>query len=447
MRLKRLDTKSKDTPERLTITIPKSVRHAMRSQATRSGESESGFICELLRRVLNVAEEGMPSVDASRLSDLNQSLNWFLHGGSEPTGEQASTPSSRAMEALRKGKFHNVGLRSAVPWYVLSALTNSERLASAVESQDVFIPEVKYSSDEVRRALIGQTFQWAHARLFGLNFKQIRTEPDAFDAIINLEFALSAKTIFPFPCFQTEFRRDLFGLVPYARHVAIGWLFHQENPLTALFKLDSEFRYHAWRMRPEDAAKRLELLSKLFECVSKGEIKLFMKDNYLNREVLPLLKSNAPHGLLVSAFSDERRFVNIISDDSQWPPAGCKPTDCVLLYDLFADRKLAERSGSSNFLPLRFLHDQDIPVGIGFSLPALPLMAREITTDGRTVADVLRQQVQDVIKTDTLRFEEEFWRDGILLEKDFRSVENQDETTFSEKMCKTMFDTATQQGD
>jgi len=437
----RLSVASKDVPERLTITIPKSLRDEMRSQATNSDESESGFICELLRRVLNVAGEGMPSVDTSHLSDLNRSLNWFLHDGDQKTSEQSGTPSGRAMEALRKGKFHNVGLKSAVPWYVLSALTNSERLASAVESQDVFIPEVKYSSEKVSRALIGQTFQWAHERLFGLNFKQIATKPDAFDAIINLEFALSAKTIFPFPCFQTEFRRDLFGLVPYASHVAIGWLFHENNPLTDLFQLKKEFKYHAWRMRPEDAAKRLEFLSRLFECVSKGQIELFVKDNYLNREVLPLLKSNAPHGLLISTFSDEKRFVNIISNDSKWPPDGHDAKICVLLYDLFADRKLASDSEGSNFLQIRFLHDQDIPVGIGFSLPTLPLMAREIPAVGKTVADVLRQQVQDVIKADASRFEEEFWNDGILLDEDLRANKNQDKVKFSEEMCKKMFNT------
>lgn len=413
--------KKTDKAERLTITLPKNVRAALLERVNQTPDSsESGFVSELLTRNLNVGVQGgMAGRESETAERLRQILLSYF---SDPRKEQSSVDdlTAQCMEKLKTGDYQNPGLLRSIPGFVAALMRNPRRFFGAMESSEVYIPKVDYSSAAIQSALQQLTSKWSSTRELSVNFKQITPAKDAFDAGVNLEFALSAQSLFLFPFFLSEFRRHSFGVIPYGKHIAIGWLVHKGNPLATSFDLKNDFKKHAMTMYSDDSSgARLQFLTELFTHASEERLRIFTKDNYLNREMLPLLKSNAQHSLLVSAFS-ERKSVETVPEFASAQKQD-SPEKRVFLYDLASDSKTF--SSWSDYLPVPFLHDQNIPVGIGFSIPALPVVARRIPSENRTVADALLEKVKVVSKEHAGKLAFELWQHGILLDDPFRFIE------------------------
>jgi len=415
----------------MSISVPGTVLEALRQRLAQAPEqSGSGFVCDLLKRELNVGGEGMAQGESLAAGSWKTMVSAYL--AEDQTVRRDDCPAAKAasedaiegaMKSLREGRYDRHGLRSAIPWYILGLLSNSRRFGGAFWGQDVYYPDVLYSSEAVNVAFALLMNKWNRERFAGYSYKSVPPAPGAFDAAINLEFALSAKSLYLFPFVFSEFRRPFFGVIPYGRHVAIGWLIHKDNPLLEErpFKdFDGELKPLAVLPGAEGADRRNAFLTRLFAKAGAKEATIVTRDNYLNREILPLLKTNAQHGLLVDAFS-KTKIVEIMPSGTSWPIKDKPEKEQVLLYDLCTDRDLATSSAAKGFRALPFLHDQEIPVGIGFSLPALPFVASvaEATT-GWTVADLLRNEVKEISKKNWETLPEEMLRDGILLADDLR---------------------------
>jgi hypothetical protein len=172
-----------------------------------------------------------------------------------------------------------------------------------------------------------------------------------------------------------------------------------------------------------DEAKRIwaDFLAGIFRFLLETKDSwLITEDNFLNREILPLLKSNVRHGLPISDFS-KRNFV-----DLNKTAAAMQPTD-VVLFDLAArlnsDIKEKITGANSQYICVPFLHGLDIPVGIGFSLPTLPFVTRRVQIgNDKSVASILREAVVKAVKANSNELMKAILKDGIELDDDFFSA-------------------------
>jgi hypothetical protein len=328
----------------------------------------------------------------------------------------------RGLKRLKGGHYDPANLRRSIPGFVACLMRSPRRFLNAMEIPEVYMPQVDYSSTstKIQKALEQLTAEWNVSGELGVTFKKVTPARGAFDAGINMEFALSAQSLFLFPFYLSEFRRHLFGVVPYGQHVSVGLCLHESNPLVQSFDIKGDFATAALTVNsPQASAKRLAFLTELFTQASTSNLKIQTKDNFLNREILPLLKANAQHGLLVSTFS-KTRFVDTVSDFEGSLFAEDR-RNTVYLYDLASD---AEKFDNPNggFVSIPFLHDLAIPVGIGFSIPALPIVARQIPGLQKTVAEALLDTIKTLSRDRGGVLAQELWKQGTLLDRDFRFV-------------------------
>jgi hypothetical protein len=414
---------TRDKALKVNLTMPTSVRkalaaHVKSKQKNDPGITESAFIANLLRRSLNLSGTGMPLEEREHIETFWNEIQRY-----SPQKDDLAD-GKMALDALAAGarfSSSNQELWRAVPWFILSATENSVRLRRAVvDSNRILIPRVNYTS--FGNAIADLIHEWITDPFFGETKFEFSDPVDgAFDAAINLEYPLTEKVLYLFPFFLTEFRRLWAGVVPYGQHVAIGWVVHKdatffkENELKELQKIGTYF--------DDERAESLrhKFLSKLFShLTSKSGAQLHVEDNYLHREIFPLLKSNFQHGVAVEKFST-REFCKIQPKINQTVVSGLKP-DEVVLYDLGLSNAIEEAAKATGHTVIRFAHGQYIPVGIGFSLPALPFMGRKILHANKetSVADAFKEEVLHIVQQSENSFAKELWGDGILLNEELR---------------------------
>ncbi len=416
---------TQDKALKVNLTLPTSVRKALAShvkskQKDNPGITESAFIANLLKRSLNLSGTGMPLEEREHIETFWNEIQRYS------PQKNCLADGKMALDALAtdaRFSSDNQELWRAVPWFILSAAENSIRLRRAVvDSNRILIPRVNYTS--FGNAIADLIHEWITNPLFGdTKFEFSDPADGAFDAAINLEYPLTEKVLYLFPFFLTEFRRPWAGVVPYGRHVAIGWVIHKDANFFKPEELKELKSIGTYFENERAESLRHKFLSKLFShLTSKSGALLHIEDNYLHREIFPLLKSNFQHGVSVEKFST-REFCKIQPKIDQTVVNDLKP-DEVVLYDLGLSNVIEEAAKAAGHTVIRFAHGQDIPVGIGFSLPSLPFMGRKIvsthTQKETSIAEAFKDEVLHIVKQPEKSFAKELWGDGILLNEELR---------------------------
>jgi|GEM_PF-5913355 len=404
-----------DPVSKINLTLPGSVRIALanyvkNAQTNQSNLSESGFVTTLLRRALNLSEIGMQATELEQIDSLWQEIMRYASVQDLALTREAKT----ALDVLTQaGQISNrSGLKQSVPWFLMALAQNPSRVRRAVlDSNRILIPRIKYT--ELSKAVADLIHEWTANGLFAeTKFEFADPDENVFDAAINLEYALTGKALYLFPFFLTEFRKSWAGVVQYGKHVAVGWIIHRNAPFLSV---DRNELKEKGKVLNDNRAKslRLKFLSELFSHLTSGDnASLHLEDNYLHREIFPLLKSNFQHGVPMEKFA-ARKFCKI--EKNLGEALNNFGQNDVILYDLAWNKDVAmQAEAHPDLVVIHFAHEQDIPVGIGFSLPTLPFMGSE-AADGKSVAEMFLDRVRQSVEADT-SLAAKLLEDGILLD-------------------------------
>jgi len=227
----------------------------------------------------------------------------------------------------------------------------------------------------------------------------VRKLGDDFDVPKYPELAIANSAIYTLPFFLTWQRRHLWGVLPYAIHTRVGVLISKYHP--ALPKLEEYEKGYQERLA-RDSAYGLWVhdpslagwISVLMESAGDNPCRLtpdssnfqaqhisptvFVVGTYLHQELLPLSCAVLGNSHTASAFalntvrvepSEFDKWAVLQSEQGQWPDASAIIVDLALCK---------EPDASSSWRLLRMPHCVYLPIGIGYSVLAWPLLARNV---------------------------------------------------------------------
>jgi hypothetical protein len=222
-----------------------------------------------------------------------------------------------------------------------------------------------------------------------------------FDALRHPQLAIANPAIYTFPFFLTWQRRHQWGVLPYAVHTRLGVICHPEHPARiTLTQIQKEYTEELDHARSDQAAfwvndpKYARWLAILLEVAGSGPVNidrtanaaplaeqhtsptLFSVGSYLHKEILPLLCAVVPTPRTGGIYAQYARELEVSelgggflpSDPSAWPK------NSAVIADLAVLPASLEQSG---WLVLRLPHCVYVPVGIGYSVAAVPMLLED----------------------------------------------------------------------
>lgn len=258
--------------------------------------------------------------------------------------------------------------------------------------------------------------------------ERIRGLNQDFDVLKYPEFAIANPCFYTLPFFLTWQRRNLWGVLPYATHSRLGLFIREDHPQIDDLKqvqseheaaLEREAQYGLWVQDPSHARWLPIILDAAGDKPSrldrtKGELHeqhktptVFSVGAYLHQELLPLacaalgnmqaaadfaeraqLLEPSELARLLSAKGLKSMVVQPPTPDSETPEAGTTASKTVPKADdikhlwpresaIIVDLALCtEPQHGSGLTLLRLPHCVYVPIGIGYSVLAWPLLAR-----------------------------------------------------------------------
>ncbi len=234
-----------------------------------------------------------------------------------------------------------------------------------------------------------------------------------FDVLKFPELAIATPCFYTLPFFLTWQRRHLWGVLPYATHSRLGVLVRRDHPeLDALRKIEGEYErsrerdmaYGLWVQDPSlarwiplllnaatvkpDAAKQQhvpavfavgaylhqELLPLACAVLGRTEIAALLADSVHRlepSEVRSMLPPEVSDTLLVE--DQPQHKLTVTATDKARKGNGAWAKESALIVDLAL---LNSPPAASNWTLLRLPHCVYVPIGIGYSVLAWPLLAR-----------------------------------------------------------------------
>ena len=123
--------------------------------------------------------------------------------------------------------------RSAEDFLRMNVVAAFPHKAAQIVSQQAYLSvNVPYSDLDNKLGRFRTGFDQALTK-FVLGTKKDYAIRKDFDAVLEPGIALNQRVLYNFPFFLTSRRRDLWGVIPYGHHRAVGFLLHKENPAFA----------------------------------------------------------------------------------------------------------------------------------------------------------------------------------------------------------------------
>src|ERR1700681_750539 len=260
---------------------------------------------------------------------------------------------------------------------------------------------------------------------------------DDFDAIRHPQLAIATPTLYTFPFFLTWQRRHQWGVLPYATHTRLGVAISVNHPrITEIKKLKDDFdkgrdaqrlagsAYWYWMLDPRHA-RWIELL---FDAARKGGAvadisnplatayaahtpSVFSVGAYLQKEILPLACATLGDTKSAQYIASSVRQVDVtelpevVSSPCMQNPAS------ALIFDLAYHAEVTGKGLEVLALP----HCVYVPVGIGFSIPALPLLdwdneTREWRSELLRAAGTTLIKAKDELSEIGIELDERLWK-------------------------------------
>jgi hypothetical protein len=267
---------------------------------------------------------------------------------------------------------------------------------------------------------VNEMQEWLGARISGraggrgrpvLRPAWIQQLGEDFDALRHPQLAIANPAIYTFPFFLTWQRRHQWGVLPYAVHNRLGVICHPDHPQKQiLIQIQKDYADDLERAKDERTAfwvndpKHARWLPLLVEAAglapilidrSVGALPLTQQHNsgtlfsagaYLHKEILPLICSILPNqrtGAAYAEFAQELEVSEVAGllpnkvDDFQRTSA--------LIADLAVIPTKLEKAG---WLVLRLPHCVYVPIGIGYSVAAVPLLLEDAVWRNDLLRDV-----------------------------------------------------------
>lgn len=268
------------------------------------------------------------------------------------------------------------------------------------ESQKIIVVGVNYTNlDAVRK------MQELVRQLVANRFKSAVTEPEwinelgpDFDALRHPQLAIASASIYTFPFLLTWQRRHQWGVLPYATHTRLGVVIHKDHSRYAeIRQLEADYNHALEEAKQTHSPywvndpRYVRWLPLVLDAAGTGGVSLnrsvgtigsqhtsatvFSVGAYLHKELLPLACAIAGNSELslrmitVVQQLEVSEFAQLLDPQAQWPK------DSALIVDL---AHLPSMMQLTHLELIRLAHCVYVPVGIGFSIVAYPLVITDI---------------------------------------------------------------------
>lgn len=349
-------------------------------------------------RIRRACREG----GAGSTAELRQRIDRLGAGEAAVLASRSPLHAARAEGRSAAARWSHVG--DVFPRIVLDASNNSQLLLVRVEYTDVDAVKSMQAvlGSEIERRIDNiHPIEWA-------SDKRVK-----FDAFGHPEISICAPTIYTFPFFLTWQRRHQWGVIPYATHNQVGVIIHREHPqCKSLTERSEKYAQHqtrggrrsmSWMATDVRADWLVELMRGVgtkpsrrlpppkngdspaavhqstaplfgvsFAAVHQSAT-LFAVDAYLYKDLVPLAFATLGLPDVAARFplyaeelnlSEIKEFV-VDSDENEWPRASAVIVDRAMVKP----EDLPEQ-----FTLLTLPHGVYVPVGIGYSVLAYPML-------------------------------------------------------------------------
>lgn len=338
---------------------------------------------------------------AGLFNELTEKLKLLRAARAAPTQRSSTTKQFTRNNGL---VFHSLAEREDEVKQALAAIQwnfevrhNSETLSKILSSDEpVFYIDKDYSN-------AGQGIQSLRDSLKTCLFSQSQAtflpmDDRWFANLLRWPRAQASKVLCLFPFFLTPRRRFLWGVIPYGQLTHIGLMTSSQHPL-----------------RPQDNDEvDFHWLAEAIEAINGfSEPRFFIEPGYVSEEIiveaaLMIQKANTRVSLAKSFRDLQPGFWEKNNSASEVEallrdvgPSAMVAFDLSLKENI--DTCLRAVGKREQYRLLRFRNDISVPVGVGFSLTALPLLLRtsEVYTD-KTLYENLQIQAINFLEDRTL---------------------------------------------
>ena len=233
-----------------------------------------------------------------------------------------------------------------------------------------------------------------------------------FDALRHPELAIANPCIYTFPFFLTWQRRHQWGVLPYAVHNRLGVVCHPEHSQSKmLLQIQREYADYLNRAKNERTAlwvndpKHARWLPLIMEAAGSISVSIdrsvnaaplaqqhtsdtvFSVGAYLHKEILPLICAIIPDPRAGSTFAEFARELEVSDLRSGFIPSKVDefPRNSAVIADLAVLPAQLEKAG---WLVFRLPHCVYVPIGIGYSVAAVPLLLEDSVWRNDLLRDV-----------------------------------------------------------
>jgi hypothetical protein len=298
----------------------------------------------------------------------------------------------------------------------------------------------------------------AHARRSGRVpsypkwIEEMENAGEDFDALRHPQLAIANPALYTFPFLLTWQRRHLWGVLPYAVHTQLGLVCRKcypEAKREALEEVERVYSEALENVRHDQSAlwindpKHLSWLSLILKSTKDSPV-YFKRDSdvsicaqhksatvisigaYLHKELIPLASAMLPDPGVAADYAEFARELDVpdvlplLKSPSEWPQDSVMivdlavlPTDWITPDDPEA---VAENAGNGidrkEWSLFRVPHCVYVPVGIGYSIPAVPMLLEDREWRNRTLRDVgdeLLGDPADKLAKVGIQVDERFW--------------------------------------
>jgi hypothetical protein len=349
----------------------------------------------------------------------------------------ASPGHSYAMAS--RGPFHSLDaeLQSAeARWTHLSAAFPS-LLSRPKHAQPILLVSTPYTKVSCVAKMQGVVSTLIKTRLS--NQHQI-VEPSLiselginFDALRHPELAIANPVFYTFPFLLTWQRRHQWGVLPYATHARLGIIVRNTHPkIIELKKYESDYdkmlleannekspywvsdpHYLRWLPMLLDAAD-VKSDPSFKETTNLEQPTVLSVGAYLHKELLPLACAVSMDPLVAASYTDKVRQI----DQTLFDGLNLNANEAEITWNessaIIVDLALLPSSLSSELTLLRLPHCVYVPVGIGFSVFAWPILNSDIKAKEwtynllRTAGDTLLTEKKELSGIG-IEMDERFW--------------------------------------
>jgi hypothetical protein len=249
------------------------------------------------------------------------------------------------------------------------------------DMQQMVCARVKSHAAKTHRSVVAPTF--------------IGELGEDFDALRHPQLAIANPAIYTFPFFLTWQRRHQWGVLPYGVHNRLGVICTTKHPaLAELQAIERQYRVALTRMKSSQGAfwvndpshaiwvplllQNVERHQRDLPALMKDfpKARVFSVGAYLHKELLPLACAVLPDSDAGARYTEYAKEIEVSDLDDQLKDGpDAWPAGSAIIADLAVIPDDLEQKG---WQVLRLAHCVYVPIGIGYSVAAIPLLRQDV---------------------------------------------------------------------